>query len=150
MVLAVLGLLAFFLVVETGDYSPSWCAGFSSPRLLLSRSSGSRAHRLGSPSVARRVLRCQGLNPCRWIPSHRATREAQSAGFLPSHPVVQLPGPVLACSFAKRAICAPLLSGRLPSPRGSEGADCTCHGHRLVSQSPAERRCWVTALSVPG
>lgn len=128
-----------FSSCETGDYSPSRC-GASWPRLLLSRSSGSRAHRLGSSSVARGVLRCQALNPCpalgRWIPSTEPPEKPGVWDF------VQLPScavePALACSFAKRAICAPLPLGA-SRVRGSEGADCACHGHRLASLRAQQR-----------
>ena len=154
--MAALGLLAFSLVVETGDYFPSRCVGFSSRRLLLSRSSGSRAHRLSSSSVARGILRCQGLNPLHWQvdslpPSHQRSPEcrifAQPATQLCSFQNVR----VLAFLFFRQAghLYASPLRAPPQSSGLSEGADCASHGHCLVPQSPAKRRCWVTALSAP-
>ena len=106
--------------------------------------------------MARGILRCQGLNPLHWQvdslpPSHQRSPEcrifAQPATQLCSFQNMR----VLAFLFFCQAghLCASPLRAPPQSSGLSEGADCTCHGHRLVPQSPAKRRCWVTVLSAP-
>lgn len=128
--------------------------GASVTRLLLSRSARAQGHTDSvvppwpwGPPVSGTDPRA----PCagRWIPSHRATREARSVSFVQPPSCAASETPALACSFAKRAICAPLLSGRLRVLGGSEECGSACHGHRLRSQSPAEEVLG-QALSAPG